>query len=92
MSDLFSPDRWCVLSFAEKRDALAEALRSALADFDAVKEVVIEAGSIGREYDLTALVETDVGRLRTPLWSHARATLFCDSSVHAANREPLAPG
>jgi hypothetical protein len=56
-----------------------------------LNEVVVEAGTLGREYDLTAMIETDVGRLRTPLWAHARATVFCDSSVHPANRRQLAP-
>src|SRR5690606_25292946 len=59
---------------------------------DGVTDVVVEAGTLGREYDLTAVVETDVGALRAPLWSHARAMVFCDPSVHPANRERFAPG
>lgn len=88
---LFDPDLWCQLGFAEHRERLAAALLAALADSDGVESVVVEAGTIGREYDLTAAVETDVGRLRTPLWSHARAKVFCDASIHVANRAPLAP-
>jgi hypothetical protein len=83
---------WCGLSFAEHRSLLAEALRSRLSSADCVTEVSIEAGTIGREYDLTAAVRTDVGTLRTPLWSHARAMMYCDESVHPANREQFAPG
>jgi hypothetical protein len=85
------PEAWCGLSFSEHRSLLAEALRSRLGDVDCVTEVSIEAGTIGREYDLTAAVRTDVGTLRTPLWSHARAMLHCDASVHPANREQFAP-
>ena len=90
--DLSEPQAWCGRTFAEHRALLADALRAALSDIDGVKDVVIEAGTLGREYDLTALVETDVGRLRTPLWSHARAALFCDESVHEANRRQHGPG
>lgn len=89
---LFDPDAWCGLGFHEHRERLARALEEALAGVEGVREVRVEAGTVGREYDLTALVETDVGRLRTPLWSHDRATIFCDASIHPANREPLAPG
>lgn len=89
---LFDPDLWCTLSFADQRDALATALLSALDGVEGVSAVVVEAGTVGREYDLTAMVETDVGRLRAPLWSDGRARIFCDPSVHPANRAPLAPG
>jgi hypothetical protein len=89
--DLHDPDAWCPLSFDERRAALAHALLDALGDAPGVREVAVEAGTVGREYDLTALVETDVGRLRTPLWSHTRAVIFCDASVHPANRRQLAP-
>jgi hypothetical protein len=90
--ELFDPEQWSLLGFPERRERLAVALLTALEESDAVAEVVIEAGTVGREYDLTAMVETDVGRLRTPLWSHARASVFCDPSVHVANRMRLAPG
>lgn len=89
--DLDDPEQWCPLTFAERRDALTEALRAALAGADGVRDVQVESGTPGREYDFTAMVETDVGRLRTPLWSHARAVIFCDGSVHSANRRQLAP-
>ena len=93
MSDdaLHDPEAWCALGFAEQRALLAAALRERLGGSEGVNDVVIEAGTIGREYDLTAMVETDVGRLRTPLWSHARAAIYCDPSVHGANRRQLAP-
>lgn len=90
--ELFDPDAWCPLSFAEHRALLAAAVRAAIGHEDVVRDVVIESGTLGREYDLTVLVETDVGRMRTPLWSHARATIFCDPSIHPANRGQLAPG
>jgi hypothetical protein len=89
---LFEPEEWCRHSFAEHRALLAGAVSAELEDTGVVNEVVIEAGTVGREYDFTARVETDAGRLRTPLWSHARATVFCDPSVHPANRRQLAPG
>ena len=89
--DLNDPEGWSSLSFSERREAIAESLREALADAPGVIEVVVEAGTTGREYDFTAMVETDVGRLRTPLWSHARAAIFGDPSVHPANRRQLAP-
>lgn len=89
--DIDDPDLWCPRDFSSRREALTEALREALQDAPGVQEVQVEAGSPGREYDLTVLVETDVGRLRTPLWSHARAVVFCDPSVHAANRRQFAP-
>ena len=85
------PGTFCSLDFSARRELLAESLAERLGDVEAVREVVIEAGPPGREYDLTAAVVTDVGRLRTPLWSHARATIFCDPSVHEANRRQLGP-
>jgi hypothetical protein len=88
---LNQPRLWCEHTFAEHRAILAEALLVQLQDVGAVKEVMIEAGTLGREYDLTAAVETEVGWLRTPLWSHARAMIFCDASIHEANRRQLAP-
>lgn len=92
MSEMdFSPAGWCGLSFAERREALARALAAELKEFPFVTGVEIEAGILGREYDLTAAVRTDVGVLRTPLWSHGRAEIYCDESVHAANRAQLSP-
>ncbi len=92
--DEIHSDRWCAMGLAEHRGLLT-ALLAAEMDAGApgavVTDVSIEVGPIGREYDLTAVVETDVGRLRTPLWSHARATLYCDESVHPANRERYDP-
>jgi hypothetical protein len=90
-SELNDPQRWCGLNFAEHRRHLADALAAELSDQEFVSEVVIEAGSVGREYDLTAAVRTDVGTLRTALWSHARAMIHCDASVHPANRAQFAP-
>lgn len=87
----FEPEVWDSLSLAERRDALAEAIAEGLGDGVGVRSVTIEIGPIGREYDLTVLVETDVGRLRTPLWSHARAQIFVDRSIHAANRAQIGP-
>lgn len=89
--DLEEPESWCRLSFAERREALARAVADALGDHDFITEVVVEAGTIGREYDLTVAVHTDVGVLRAPLWSHARATVYCDPSIHPANRRQLSP-
>ncbi len=84
-------EAWTGRSFAEHRKLLTEALREELRGREEVTEVMIEPGPPSREYDLTAVVETDVGRLRTPLWSHARATIFSDESVHPANREQFNP-
>lgn len=89
--DLNDPDAWSKLGFVDQREALAVAVLEALGDAEGVREVLVEAGVPGREYDLTVLVETDVGRMRTPIWSHARATIFADPSIHAANRRQLAP-
>ncbi len=91
-SDPFDPEGWCGLSFLEHRDLLAEALLRELGEAEGVTGVQVEAGMAGREYDLTAALQTDVGTLRTALWSHARATIFCDPSIHPANRRQLAPG
>jgi hypothetical protein len=90
--DLPDLERWCSLAFAERRDLLASALLQELEGADGVSGVSIEPGSMGREYDMTAVAETDVGRLRTPLWSHARAGIFCDPSIHPANRMQVGPG
>jgi hypothetical protein len=90
-NQLLDPDLWCSLSFLERRALLANTIRRELGDESGVTDVTVEAGSLGREYDLTVVVDTDAGRLRTPLWSHARATIFCDPSVHEANRRQLAP-
>jgi hypothetical protein len=90
--ELFDPDLWCPLGNHERRDLLARALLDALRDEPGVQDTRIEAGTAERPYDYTAVVETDVGNLKTPLWSHARAEIFCDPSIHAANRRQLAPG
>lgn len=89
--DLNDPEQWCTLSFAEHRTVLAQAILAELRDEPGVAEVQIEAGTSGKPYDLTVMLQTDVGRLRTPLWSHARATVFCDPSIHPSNRRQLAP-
>lgn len=88
---LFEPEVWCGLPLAERRSALADAIREGLGEGYGVQSVTIAIGPIDREYDLTVVVETDVGRLRTELWSHARAQIFCDESVHPANRRQLGP-
>ncbi|HYW13498.1 MAG TPA: hypothetical protein VE871_16170 [Longimicrobium sp.] len=90
--ELFEPDLWCPLGNHERRDLLASALLDALRGEPGVQDTRIEAGTVERPYDYTAVVETDVGNLKTPLWSHARAQIFCDPSIHAANRRQLAPG
>ena len=89
--ELHDPDLWAALSDRARRDTLAAAVRQALGDAPGVQGVRTEPGPVERPYDYTAVVETDVGELRTPLWSHARATIFCDSSIHTANRRQLAP-
>lgn len=91
-SALFEPDLWSPLSDAQRRSTLAAALLQALEGAPGVQGTRIELGPVGRSYDLTAVVETDVGDLRTPLWSHVRASIFCDASIHPANRRQLAPG
>jgi hypothetical protein len=90
--ELFDPDLWCPLGNHERRDLLARALLHALRAEPGVRDTRIEAGTVDRPYDYTAVVETDVGNLKTPLWSHARAQIFCDPSIHSANRKQLAPG
>src|SRR5690606_26486419 len=89
---LFDPEAWCGLSFLDQRSHLADALLREIGEMDGVTGVQIEAGAVGREYDLTAAVQTDAGTMRTPLWSHARAMIYCDPSIHPANRAQLAPG
>jgi hypothetical protein len=89
--ELSDPDLWCPLSDRERRERLAGALHDALKDAPGVNGARIEVGPVERPYDYTAVVETDVGDLRTPLWSHAKATIFCDPSIHVANRRQLAP-
>ncbi len=89
---LFEPDLWCGRTFREHRELLASALLEELEGAAGVTGTRIEVGPIGREYEMNAVVETDVGDLRTPLWSHARADIFCDASIHPANRKQLAPG
>lgn len=88
---LLDPDLWCALEFPARREWLVEALTRELGALPGVTGLFVEVGPIGREYDLTALVETDVGRLRSALWSHTRAELFCDDSIHPANRAGFAP-
>jgi hypothetical protein len=90
--ELFDPELWCPLDGRARRDLLARALLDALRDEPGVQDTRIEAGTVERPYDYTAVVETDVGNLKTPLWSQARAEIFCDPSIHAANRKQLAPG
>lgn len=89
--DTITPDVWCEMSFHDQRETLARAVADRLEDLGFVAEIEVEAGTIGREYDLSVAVRTDVGVLRTPLWSHARAEIYCDPSVHPANREQLSP-
>lgn len=91
-SPLYDPTTWCVLQLPEQRKHLAEALLAELDGAPGVQGGRIGIGSIDRPYDLVAAARTDVGELRAPLWSHARAELFCDASVHPANRAPYAPG
>jgi hypothetical protein len=84
-------DRWCELDLAGRRAWFLQELERLLGERDEIRSLAVEVGPIGREYDLTAMVETDVGRLRTPLWSHGRATIFCDRSIHQANRRQIGP-
>ena len=90
--ELLEPDLWCPLADRERRELLARALLAELEGAPGVKGTRIEVGPVERPYDYTAVAETDVGDLKTPLWSHARATIFCDPSIHPANRGQLAPG
>jgi hypothetical protein len=90
---LFDPDLWAPLSLPERRELLARALFDSLAgEGTGIREASIGLGPVERPYDLTATVVTDVGPLRTPLWSHARAAIYVDPSIHPANRRQLAPG
>lgn len=84
-------EKWCSMDFHDQRAALAEAVSDALGSPDVVQEVVIEAGPTDRRYDLTVRVQTAAGRLRAPLWSHGQATIFCDPSIHPANRAQVGP-
>ncbi|HEU4457406.1 MAG TPA: hypothetical protein VFR81_30330 [Longimicrobium sp.] len=90
--ELLDPDLWCPLPDPERRERLAGALLEALAGAPGVTGTRIEVGPVDRPYDYTAVAETDVGDLKTPLWSDARARIFCDGSIHVANRRQLAPG
>src|SRR3712207_4968941 len=92
IQELFDPDLWCPLTERERRDLLARALLEALDGMAGVQDTRIDPGTVDRPYDYTAVVETEVGALKTPLWSHARAQIFCDPSIHPANRGQLAPG
>jgi hypothetical protein len=89
---LLDPDLWCPLTPAERRELLAGALFEALQDAPGVRGARIEVGPVDRPFDYTGVVETDVGDLKTALWSHARSSIFCDPSIHPANRRQLAPG
>ncbi len=90
--ELLDPGPWAALSDRERRALLADALLAELEGAPGVQGARIEVGPADRPYDLTAVVETDAGDLRTPLWSHARASIFVDPSIHPANRMQLAPG
>ena len=92
LPELLDPDLWCPLTDRERRELLARGLLDALNGAPGVKGTRIEVGPVLRPYDYTAVAETDVGDLKTPLWSHARAEIFCDASIHAANRRQIAPG
>ena len=89
---LHEPDLWAKLTDRERRELLAGALLAALKDAPGVSGTRIEVGPMERPYDYTGVAETDVGDLRTPLWSHARAVIYVDPSIHPANRKQLAPG
>lgn len=89
---LLDPDLWSPLTARERRDLIAGALEAELAGAPGVRSVRVEVGPVDRPYDYTAVAESDVGDLRTPMWSHARAEIFCDPSIHTANRRQLAPG
>ena len=90
--ELLDPDLWCPLSPAERRELLARALYDAIQDAPGVGGARIEIGPVDRPFDYTAVAETDVGDLKTALWSNARSMIFCDPSIHSANRRQLAPG
>jgi hypothetical protein len=89
---LFEPDEWCTRSLPQQRELLAASLLQELDDGSGTLAATIEVGPVERPYDLTAALETDVGVLRTALWSNARAMIFCDPSVHLENRRRFAPG
>ncbi|HEX2095350.1 MAG TPA: hypothetical protein VHG28_23340 [Longimicrobiaceae bacterium] len=89
--ELLDPDLWSPLTDRQRRDLLAAALLAELEGAPGLVGTRVEVGPVERPYDLTAVAETDVGDLRTPLWSHARAVIFSDPSVHPANRRQLAP-
>lgn len=86
-----SMEVWEGLSLADRRRALADGLRAELRGRAEVLDVTIELGPGPNPYDLTAAIDTDVGRMRIPLWSHARAMIFSDPSIHPANRERFGP-
>lgn len=90
--ELFDPSAWCGLDDAARRERLGAALAALLRDAPGFRDAHVRVGPVERPYDLTAVVETDVGVLRAALWSHARADIFCDGSVHPANRARFAPG
>ncbi|HWK90528.1 MAG TPA: hypothetical protein VNP72_11135, partial [Longimicrobium sp.] len=91
-SELLDPDLWCPLTARERREVLARALLARLEGAPGVRDARIEVGPVDRPCDYTAVAETDVGDLKTPFWSHTRAVIFCDPSIHHANRRQLAPG
>ncbi|HLL85110.1 MAG TPA: hypothetical protein VK420_20745, partial [Longimicrobium sp.] len=64
--ELLDPDLWCPLAPAERRELLAGALFAALQDAPGVQGARIEIGPVDRPFDYTAVVETDVGDLKTP--------------------------
>jgi hypothetical protein len=84
-------ERWCGMSMAERREWFVTTLEAAFSEDDAVTGARVEVGPVERPYDLTAVLETDAGDLRAPLWSHARASIYCDGSVHPDARGRLAP-
>jgi hypothetical protein len=84
-------ERWCGMSLGERREWFVTALAAAFSEDDAVTGARVEVGPVERPYDLTAVLETDAGDLRAPLWSHARASIYCDGSVHPDARRRLAP-
>jgi len=90
-ANFFDPDAWCGLDLAGHRKLLANELTDRLGAGLGIREVMIESGPVARPYDLTVLVETDVGRLRTHLWSHDQAVIFCDPAIHPANRKQIGP-
>src|SRR3954447_12850042 len=65
--ELLEPDLWCPMTDGARRELLARAIFDALRDAPGVTGARIEVGPVKRPYDYTAVVETDVGDLRTPL-------------------------